>query len=146
MKQSPPTPVGPASSAWLDLGNNKVLLIVVLVVVVAGILTGVYFLTKGSEEQEPDGSSVKLSKEEAERQCLKCVDVNCPSTTYGDPLKACQALVETVACGCKGPCASQCKQANDYTPDVCTKLFCSVGVGQPSGIFVGIGQASGVPK
>ena len=31
-----------------------------LVVVVAGILTGVYFLTKGSEEQEPDGSSVKL--------------------------------------------------------------------------------------
>jgi len=131
----------------MDLGNNKVLLIVILLVVAAGTGTGVYFLTKGSEEQEPDGSSVKLSKGEAERQCLKCVQEKCQNTgELGDPLKACQALVETVACGCTGVCASQCKQANDYTPDVCTKLYCSVGVGQPSGVFLGMGQASGVPK
>ena len=104
----------------MDIGNNKVLLLVLVLVVVVGIAVGVYFLTAGSGD---------LSKEQADAQCVQCIQKSCPPTP-GDainPLKTCSNLVAIQQCGCSGNCEPACRQANAYDPNQCAKLFCSVG-------------------
>ena len=112
----------------MDLGTNKVFLLVILLVVVAGIAVGVYFLTARSGS----GELGELSKQQAEQQCLDCVLEKCPPNPSIDPMETCKTLVNTVTCSCSGVCTSQCKQMIDYDPLQCTKLYCSVGINRPT--------------
>ena len=67
----------------------------------------------------------KLTKEQANDQCIACVKQNCSA----DP-NTCDGLRKMQACGCTGACASQCKAANDYTPGTCDPIpaDCSIQI------------------